>query len=79
MVARATISFTLRNILPLLKFEWVMRRRGMVPQARSRAGEARRSESLTGPAGPYNRARLNAALCGIQPWKQTSGRAESAV
>jgi hypothetical protein len=38
--------------------------------ARSRAGEARRSEPLTATAGPYNRVRLNAALRCIQPWKQ---------
>jgi hypothetical protein len=31
-------------------------------EAQSRAGEARRSEPLTAPAGPDNRARLNAGM-----------------
>jgi len=64
--------------LPLLKSEWVGVRRSVL-WARSRAGEARRSEPLTATAGPYNRARLNAAWCGIQPWKQKPVDAEPAV
>jgi hypothetical protein len=66
------------NYLPLLKFEWVGVL-GIVLWARSRAGEARRSEPLTATAGPYNRVRLNAALCGIQQWKQKPVDAEPTV
>ena len=60
------------------EIEWVGELRRVL-WARSRAGEARRSEPLTATAGPYNRLRLNAALCCIRPWKQKPVDAEPTV
>ena len=59
--AIAAIGAHLQPILPLLKNEWVGSGESVL-WARSRAGEARRSEPLTAITGPDNRALLNAGM-----------------
>src|SRR6516225_9850673 len=54
-------EYTVTIYWPLLKNEWVGSGESVL-WARSRAGEARRSEPLTAITGPDNRALLNAGM-----------------